>query len=89
MTARIVSFPNKSNRPAQRKRHANGTHLVFVRRWSRRDNVSWTVEETREGSDWWGFIADAKSFDEAIRIAIARMEQGGEVELLLEEQDEA
>ena len=81
MSAAVLSFPVVETTPPRRVLD-RGTHQVLlcpsIKRTGRNDiRVAWSVEETREGSDWWGWIADASSFEEALQIAFANLEPGG------------
>ena len=80
MSAAVLSFPVVETTPPRRVLNC-GTHQVFLcpstKRTGRNDiRVEWSVEKTREGSEWWGWIAGATSFEEALQIAVANLEPG-------------
>ena len=92
MSAAVFDFPIEEARPSDWREP--GTHEVFIRVWRRRLKYgrfrdAYTVEESRAGGDWWGFVADAVSFDEAARIALAHVEPGGVILLMMQEDEGA
>jgi hypothetical protein len=81
IVARVAELDAKGARPP---RPADGTHEVFVIRWPRSGRrEKWSVEESCAGADWWGWVSDAGSFDEALRAALSHVEPNGKVSLLL------
>jgi len=87
MTATLIDFPREECRPPGPPRR---THTVFIRRWRSltprgRTRITWSVEDSHQDSDSWGWISDAASFDQAIRIAVASLEDGGVIDLMLDD----
>lgn len=83
MTGAIISFPvERTTQP--RRELARGTHQVFIIPAREGRRIVWSVEETRVDGDWWGWIADASSFEEALKIANEALEPGGIIDCLLE-----
>jgi hypothetical protein len=82
VTVHFVAFRREQARPPRRV-VPGGTHQIFlwpaIERRRRHRRISWSVQETRAGADWWAWIADAYSFGEALQIARDHLEPGFDV----------